>query len=366
MRSGVLTSVHAFATDPERGVFILIFLVVVVGSSLLLYAWRAPTLKSAAVTNLLSRDMALLLNNIFLTVAAAAILLGTVYPIFAEAMGGKISVGPPYFNAVFIPLTAPIAVLVGIGMLVRWKKDSWDRLSAVLKWPLVATVLLAIAFSMLLPSWSWAAFAGITLALWIASTVVEALLERFRGRSLGSALRSTPRGFYGMLLGHVGIAFFIIGITLVGLYNVEKDIRMKPGDSFEMEGYVFTFNGVRTMPGANYDAARGDFTVTDGKGFSASMYPEKRIYRVQTMPMTEAAIDAGITRDLFIALGEEVDQNDGSWAVRIYFKPFIRWIWLGGLIMALGGLIAATDKRYRQMARRRTSLSDTTAVGSAL
>ncbi len=366
VRSGVLTSVHAFATDPERGVFILAFLVVVVGLSLLLYAWRAPTLKSAAVTNLLSRDMALLLNNIFLTVATAAILLGTVYPIFAEAMGGKISVGPPYFNAVFIPLTAPIAVLIGIGMLVRWKNDSWSRLLRVLRWPLIATVVLSVALASLLTEWNWAAFAGITLALWIATTVAEALMERFRGRSLGSALRSTPRGFYGMLLGHFGIAFFIIGVTMVSLYTEEKDIRMKPGDTFEMKGYSFTFNGVRHTPIANYDAARGEFVVTDGKGFETRLYPEKRVYRVQKNPMTEAAIHAGITRDLFIALGEEVDPTDGSWAVRIYYKPYIRWIWLGALIMSLGGLIAATDKRYRQLARRREKAPDAAAIGGAL
>ena len=366
VRSGVLTSVHAFASDPERGVFILIFLVLVVGSSLLLYAWRAPTLKSAAVTNLLSRDMALLLNNIFLTVASAAILLGTVYPIFAEAMGGKISVGPPYFNAVFIPLTAPIAVLIGIGMLVRWKKDNWNRLLSVLKWPLLATLILSVALASLLPKWNWSAYAGITLALWITTTVAEALMERLRGRSLASALRSTPRGFYGMLLGHLGIAFFIIGITLVSLYTQEKDIRMKPGDTFEMEGYSFTFNGVTTTRVENYNAARGEFVVRGKNGYETTMRPEKRVYLVQKNPMTEAAIDAGITRDLFIALGEEVDKTDGSWAIRIYYKPFIRWIWLGGIIMALGGLIAATDKRYRQMARRRERVPEAVAIGGAL
>ncbi len=353
VRSGVLTSVHAFASDPERGVFILLFLGVIVGLSLTLYAWRAPTLKSAAVTSLQSRDMALLLNNIFLTVTTAAILLGTVYPIFVDAMGGKISVGPPYFNLVFLMLTAPIGFLIGVGMIIRWKHDDMDRLWNKLKLPLLVTVVVALVLSLLLPVWKWQTLAGFMMALWIASTVVLALAERFKGRSLASGLRSTPRGFYGMLLGHVGIAFFIVGVTLVSLYQVEKDLRMTPGDSFEMAGYTFTFNGVNMVNVDNYQAARGDFSVTNDSGFSAQMLPEKRVYLVQRNPMTEAAIDAGFTRDLFIALGEQVG-NDGSWAIRIYYKPFIRWIWLGALIMAFGGLLAGTDKRYRIMARRET------------
>ncbi|MBT4861575.1 MAG: heme lyase CcmF/NrfE family subunit, partial [Gammaproteobacteria bacterium] len=230
VRSGVLTSVHAFASDPERGVFILMFLGIVVGTSLVLYAWRAPTLKSAAVTNLLSRDMALLLNNIFLTVATAAILLGTVYPIFVDAVGGKISVGPPYFNLVFLTLTAPIGVLIGVGMIVRWKSDEPLRLMSKLKIPLLISVVVGVILSLMLPEWNWQTLAGLMMALWIATTVVLALSERFKGRSIASALRSTPRGFYGMLLGHIGIASFIVGVTLVSMYNIEKDIRMAPGD----------------------------------------------------------------------------------------------------------------------------------------
>ena len=364
VRSGVLTSVHAFASDPERGVFILMFLGIVVGTSLVLYAWRAPTLKSAAVTNLLSRDMALLLNNIFLTVATAAILLGTVYPIFVDAVGGKISVGPPYFNLVFLTLTAPIGVLIGVGMIVRWKSDEPLRLMSKLKIPLLISVVVGVILSLMLPEWNWQTLAGLMMALWIATTVVLALSERFKGRSIASALRSTPRGFYGMLLGHIGIASFIVGVTLVSMYNIEKDIRMAPGDSFEMAGYTFKFNGVRMTRVENYDAARGDFLVTNESGFRAEMRPEKRVYLVQKMPMTEAAIDAGLTRDLFIALGEEVG-NDGSWALRIYYKPFIRWIWLGALIMSFGGLLAATDKRYRQMARREIDAANNVAGSAA-
>ena len=363
VRSGVLTSVHAFASDPERGVFILIFLGIVIGASLILYAWRAPTLKSAAVTNLLSRDMALLLNNIFLTVAAAAILLGTVYPIFVDGMGGKISVGPPYFNLVFLSLTAPLAFLIGIGMTIRWKRDNLSRLIGRLKIPLLLGLVVGVLLSLSLPEWNWRALAGLSMALWIAFTVLLALAERIRGRSVSSALRSTPRGFYGMLLGHIGIAVFIVGMTLVSLYEIKKDLRMAPGDSFEIAGYTFTFDGVKAVDVDNYRAERGVFVVTDDDGFKAVMMPEKRIYRVQQNPMTEAAIDAGFTRDLFVALGEEVG-SDGSWAIRIYYKPYIRWIWLGALLMAFGGLLAGTDRRYRQMARRQAMVADNMARSS--
>jgi cytochrome c-type biogenesis protein CcmF len=351
VRSGVLTSVHAFASDPERGVFILGFLVLVVGGSLTLYAWRAPLLKSAAQTSIFSRDGALLLNNIFLAVVTAAILLGTLYPIAIDAMGGKISVGPPYFNLMFILLTAPLGVMIGIGMMIRWKNDSLQRMKSKLWLPALLALVLGAGFALLQPDWQWAAFAGLAMAVWIAITAVLAIHERFRKRSFASALRATPAGFYGMLLGHIGIAVFIVGVTLTSLYTKEKDLRMAPGDTYSVAGYEFTFHGVRDFNIDNYVATRGGFTVRSETGsYKADMFPEKRIYRVQTMPMTEAAIDAGLTRDLFIALGEPLDQQ-GAWAIRIYYKPFIRWIWLGAIIMSLGGLFAASDRRYRRLAR---------------
>ncbi len=355
VRSGVLTSVHAFASDPERGVFILGFLVLVVGGSLTLYAWRAPLLKSAAQTSLLSRDGALLLNNVFLAVVTSAILLGTLYPIAIDAMGGKISVGPPYFNLMFILLTAPLGVLIGFGMLIRWKNDSLQRLKSKLLIPFLAALALAALLSLMLPDWQWAAFAGVAMAVWIGITAVLAIHERVRNRSFASALRSTPAGFYGMLLGHIGIAIFIVGVTLTSLYNKEKDLRMAPGDIYSVAGYEFTFHGVREYNIDNYIATRGGFSVRSEKGnFQVDLFPEKRIYKVQTMPMTEAAIDAGFTRDLFIALGEPLDK-EGAWAIRIYYKPFIRWIWLGAIIMSIGGLFAASDRRYRRLARSRSA-----------
>ncbi len=359
VRSGVLTSVHAFASDPERGLFILIFLVVVIGGSLTLYAWRAPTLKSAVRTHLLSRDTALLLNNIFLAVVTVAILLGTLYPIAIDALGGKISVGAPYFSLMFVVLTAPLGVLIGFGMLIRWKRDSLARLLPICRAPALIALTLGLLFSFTMPHWQFSAWLGLSMSFWIGLTMALAIKERFKNRSIGSALRSTSAGFYGMLLGHLGIAIFIVGITLTSIYTVEKDLRMVPGDSYSVSGYRFTFNGVRNLEIENYTATRGDFKIeAESSDYESTLLPEKRIYRVQKSPMTEAAIDAGLTRDLFIALGDPVGDS-GAWTVRIYYKPFIRWIWLGAIIMALGGLFAACDRRYR---RRRPAVSLTASA----
>jgi cytochrome c-type biogenesis protein CcmF len=365
VRSGVLTSVHAFASDPERGIFILGFLGVVIGGSLALYSWRAPMLKSAAQTQLLSREMALLLNNIFLTVATAAILLGTLYPIAIDALGGKISVGPPYFNLVFLSLTAPLAILMGVGMLIRWKSDTPQRLISVLRLPAIVALVIAVMLAFTLPEWQLMAFVGLLMSLWIASSAIKALHERFRNRPFVATLRASPAGFYGMILGHIGIAVFIVGITLTSLYTQEKDLRMAPGDVYTVAGYQFLFKGVRDYNVENYVATRGSFEITsdDGK-FQVELEPEKRIYPVQQSPMTEAAIDAGLTRDLFIALGEPLDE-EGAWAIRIYYKPFIRWIWMGAIIMALGGLFAASDRRYYQRSRSAVKAPDS-AVGKPI
>ena len=366
VRSGVLTSVHAFATDPERGVFILIFLVIVVGGSLALYAWRAPQIRSTGQFQLFSRETALLLNNVILVVAAASILLGTLYPLVLDALGlGKISVGPPYFNSVFIPLTAPLAVLVGFGIMARWKQDNFGRLFGLLRWALLAALVLGIAWASLMPEFELAAVVGLVLAMWVVTSSVVAFKARLSGKKdLLSALRSIPRGFYGMTLGHVGIAVFIVGITLTSLYSVEKDVRLAPGESYEMGGYRFQFDGVQQLNGPNYSGHHGRLTVTRDGELVSVMEPEKRIYFVQRQPMTEAAIDAGLTRDLFIALGEQVDAQ-GGWAVRLYVKPYIRWIWLGALIMSIGGLIAATDRRYRLAVRQAAKLPKGSATAGA-
>ena len=366
VRSGVLTSVHAFATDPERGVFILIFLVIVIGGSLALYAWRAPQIRSSGQFQLFSRETALLLNNVILVVAAASVLLGTLYPLVLDALGlGKISVGPPYFNSVFVPLTAPLAVLVGFGMMTRWKQDNFGRLFHLLRWAMMAALIVGIAWAAMMPSFKIAAAVGLVLAAWVVSATVVAFKARLGSKpKLLPALRSIPRGFYGMTLGHVGMAVFIVGITLTSLYSTEKDVRLAPGDSYEMGGYRFQFEGVQRFDGPNYIASAGRVTVTRDGELIKVMQPEKRIYQVQRQPMTEAAIDAGLTRDLFVALGEQLDEA-GGWSVRLYVKPYIRWIWLGAIIMALGGLLAATDRRYRMAVRQTAKLPAGSAAAGA-
>jgi len=348
VRSGVLTSVHAFASDPARGLFILIFLAVVVGGSLLLYAIRAPKVKSSGSFDLVSRESVLLINNVLLVVTAASILLGTLYPLFIDALGlGKISVGPPYFNAVFIPLMAPLSVAVGFGVLLRWKRDQLSRLSKRLSPVLGGCLLTGVLLPLLMPFYSWAAALGTTLALWTISTGVLAFKERLGQQGLSwKRLTEIPAGFYGMTVAHFGIAVFVIGITYTSIYSIEKDVRMAPGDKLDMAGYIFEFHGIKQTEGPNYTAQEGFLTVTYNGEKVAELHPQKRIYRVRKMPMTEAAIDAGFFRDLFVAIGEPLD-NQGAWSLRIYYKAFIRWIWMGGVFMALGGIIASIDRRYR-------------------
>ncbi|MCB1803410.1 MAG: c-type cytochrome biogenesis protein CcmF, partial [Gammaproteobacteria bacterium] len=310
VRSGVLTSVHAFASDPERGVFILMFLMAVVGGSLTLYALRANQVKSSVRFELISRETGLLLNNVLLVVAAASILLGTLYPLAVDALNlGKISVGPPYFNAVFIPLTAPLALLVGIGALARWKRDTFANLWPRLRVPAIIALVLGLAYPVVLtPEFVWQAAFGMVLAFWVVGSTLVAIRERLRPHG---NWRQIPRGFWGMVLGHVGIAVFIVGVTLTSIYSTEKDVRLTPGETYSMGGHDFEFRGVEITKGANYTAYRGHVVATRDGELVADMHPEKRIYLVQTMPMTEAAIDAGLTRDLFVAIGEDLGQ--GAW-----------------------------------------------------
>ena len=348
VRSGVLTSVHAFASDPTRGLFILVFLAVVVGGSLLLYAIRAPSVKSSATFELVSKESVILLNNVLLVVTAASILLGTLYPLVIDALGlGKISVGPPYFNAVFIPLTAPLAVAVGIGMLLRWKKDSIQTLAVRVRWLVVGCVLGGLLLPLSLPFYSWAAALGLTLASWTVAMTGLSLVDRVGVQGFSwQRLASIPSGFYGMSIAHCGIAVFVIGITLTSVYSVEKDVRLAPDESVELSGYIFQFHGVKETQGENYIAQQAFVTVSHEGKQVAQLEPQKRVYQVQTMPMTEAAIDAGLFRDLFVAIGEPLGKQ-GAWSLRIYYKSFIRWIWLGAIFMAVGGLCAACDRRYR-------------------
>lgn len=354
VRSGVLSSVHAFATDPRRGLFILAFLTVVVGSSFALYAWRAPTVGLGKRFSLWSKESALLGNNVLLLVAALAVLLGTLYPLLLDALGlGKISVGPPYFDAVFMPLMAPTVFLMGIGPLARWKETELPSLALRLRWAAGVTLIASVATGALAGEVRLVSTLGLMMAYWVFASVATDLWERVHptGSTWAEApgkAQQIPRALVGMMVAHLGIAAFCFGVVMVKTYEVERDVKMAVGDTTTVRGYTFTFGGVTERQGPNYVAMQGQMQAASNGGAPIEMRPEKRVYRVQQNPMTEASIDAGLTRDLYVSLGEEVD--GGAWIVRVYVKPFIDWIWGGCLLMALGGLLAVTDRRYRRKA----------------
>ncbi len=364
VRSGVLTSVHAFASDPRRGVFILLFLGVVIGGSLALFAWRAPKVGLGERFELISRESMLLANNVLFLAAAASVLLGTLYPLLLDALGlGKISVGPPYFDTVFVPLMAPALFLMGIGPLARWRKAKLPEIAARLKWAAGVSVLCAVAVPFIEGHWSLLVALGVLVAAWIVSSSLTNLWSRVRpteGGHLGAKLAALPRGYLGMLAAHIGVAVFIVGVTLVKGYEVEKDVRMDTGDTVALGPYTARFNGTTEGSGPNYLYLRGQFDILrDGK-VVRTMHPEKRQFVSKSEPMTNAAIAPGVTGDLYISMGEAVSQS--AWVVRVYYKPFIDWIWGGCLIMACGGVLALSDRRYR-LERRRTS--ETALAGAA-
>jgi cytochrome c-type biogenesis protein CcmF len=346
VRSGVLTSVHAFATDPRRGVFILAFLAVVIGGSLALYAWRADKVPPGARFELFSRESMLLANSVLLLVACGAVMIGTLYPLFLDALGlGKISVGPPYFDSVFAPLMAPAILLAGLGPLVAWRKGDGAQAARRLRWAAIAALLGALFLPLAFGRWGVLTSLGLLLGLWIIGGSLTSLFVR---KSSGAKVTSA---FLGMLLAHAGIGVFVLAVTLVKSYEVERDVRLEPGQSATLGDYAFRFEGVRDVTGPNYAAARGAVTVSKDGATVARLAPEKRVYQVQRNPMTEAAIDYGATRHLYVSLGDDV--GGGAWTLRVQVKPFIGWIWGGCVLMALGGLLAASDRRYRAGSRER-------------
>ena len=348
VRSGVLTSVHAFATDPARGIFILGFLGLVIGGSLALFAWRAGTVGFAGQFDRLSRETVLLGNNVMLAAATGAVALGTLYPLALDALGlGKISVGPPYFEAVFAPLMAPVILLMGVGPLVRWKSASVADVAARLRWPALASSAAALALPWAAGRFSWAVAGGLLLAAWVFTSTAALLLQRSRGGV--AQLRHASRSFWGMVIAHLGVGVFVVGVTLVRGYETERDVKMSVGDHVELAGWRFTFQGVRETTGPNYVAARAMVEVQREGGQPFLMTPEKRLYKVQQMPMTEAAIDVGLWRDLYVSLGEPLDEK--TWTLRVQVKPFMDWVWAGALFMALGGGLAVADRRYRVSAK---------------
>jgi cytochrome c-type biogenesis protein CcmF len=353
--SGVVTSVHAFAADPTRGVFILAFLALVVGGALLLFAWRAPQIGLGAAFEPVSREALLLSNNVLLMVAAASVLLGTLYPMVLDALGlDKLSVGPPYFDSVFVPLMTPAIFLMGIGPLARWKAARLPDLAARLRWAALISVVTALVLPLVLGSWRPLVCLGLLLAMWGFTTVAVSMRERIGGEQDGLLVRlgRVPRVTCGIWFAHAGVGVFIVGVTLVKGYQVERDVPMRAGETVEVGGYQFRFEGVREVEGPNYRATRAMVTVSRDGRRTTTLYPAKRLFLVQKMPMTEAAIDHRVLRDLYVAMGEPI--GAGAWSMRIQIKPFVRWIWGGCMLMAMGGLLAAGDRRYRLMPARRT------------
>ena len=354
VRSGVLTSVHAFATDPRRGVFILAFLCAVVGGSLTLFAARAGNIRQGGSFALVSRETFLLLNNVLLATAAASVLLGTLYPLLVDALHlGKLSVGAPYFNAVFVPLMVPVLLFMGVGTHARWKSDGLAGLARKLGGAALASLVLGCSLPLLAGAWSaWAAL-GLCLALWIVLTALQQVYRQLRDTI---QWKNTPWSFWGMHIAHIGIAVSVVGVTMVKSYETEKDVRMGVGDTVAVGGYSFRLTGIREAVGPNYRADVGDIELARGGQVLRVLHPEKRTYLSSTMPMTEAAIDTGLARDLYVSLGERVqDGEHPAWAVRVYHKPFVSWIWGGGVLMALGGTLAALDRRYRKKRTRATA-----------
>ncbi len=359
VRSGVLTSVHAFATDPKRGVFILAFLVAIIGGSLTLYALRAPKVNDGGRFGLLSRESFLLGNNLLLVVATGAVLLGTLYPLFADAFGlGKVSVGPPYFEIVFVPLMLPLIVLMGIGPLARWKEDSARDIRSRMLGPGIAAALAFLACAIIPSRFSLLACVGMAFAAWLGWGVVAGYRDRLRHAaglaSFGARFRQIPIAYHGMQLAHLGVAAFVFGVTAVKAFEQEHDLAMKPGEVKTLAGYEVRFIGVSETQGPNYTAKEGRFELMRHGRLDRVLKPQRRFYASQkAMPMTEAAIDREFDRDLYVSLGEEVGQ--GAWTVRVHYKPFVNWIWLGCVIMALGGLLGALDPRYRRARAAQTA-----------
>ena len=348
VRSGVITSVHAFATDPQRGIFILLFLAILIGGSLTLFAIRAPKASTGEEFDLVSKESMLLTNNILLIVATGAVLLGTLYPLIIDALQlGKLSVGKPYFDAVFIPIMTPALFLMGVGPITRWRGAPTIELILQLKWALGVTVISAAIAPFIMRSWTPLIGFGLLLAVWIVVASMSNLITRLKNHPNHwlSALKLQSASYYGMLLAHIGVAVFIFGVTMVSGFEEEKDLRMSAGSKSSLAGYEIRFNQVSEITGPNYVAAQGNISVFKDDKLVTMMYPQKRKYDSSQMLMTEAAIYNSFVGDLYISMAEPVSPSE--WGIKIQFKPFINYIWLGCFFMALGGIFAVSDKKYR-------------------
>ena len=360
-RSGLLTSVHAFASDPTRGVFILAILVIAVGGALLLYAIRAPQMKSEFGFGLVSREIFLLANNVLLVVSAASIFLGTMFPMIYQALTDDlISIGPPYFNAIFGPLMILLILVLGVGPMSRWKRTSTSYLVQQLAKVAAASIAIGVVLPLLvLFEISFAAIICVVLASWIVLSMAKDLRNKIANKeTVSKGLRTLSLSYYGMQIAHIGVAVMLIGVGLTSYFSTERSVLLAPGATVTLGSYAFRFDGSEATQGPNYIADQATFSVSKDGNSLGELYPERRIYLATGTPSTEMAIDAGFLRDLFITLGEE--KEDGAWTMTVYVKPFVRWIWLGAIFMAIGGTLAATDKRYRRL-RQRKSARDITA-----
>ncbi|MFV0278214.1 MAG: heme lyase CcmF/NrfE family subunit, partial [Parahaliea sp.] len=365
VRSGVLTSVHAFATDPARGLFVLVFLAIVVGGSLILYALRAPAVNSRVGFEWLSRETLLLANNIVFLVATLTVLFGTLFPLLMDALGqGKYSVGPPYFNAVFVPLMALLVPFMGLGPLSRWKRDSASRWRAELLVPGIVALACGITLPLLHGDYNlWVALA-VLLAGWIVLGMVRDAWRRLRSApSLLRGLRRTPASYWGMALAHIGFAACVVGVVATSQYSIERDLKMEPGQAETLAGYRFEFLELAQVKGPNFVAQEARFAVTREGRAVASLAPQKRRYLASGQIMTEAAIDDGLFRDLYVAMGEPVGEA-GAWAIRLHYKPMVRWMWLGAILMGLGGFTTVLDRRYRRQRETSTASAGEVAHGA--
>jgi cytochrome c-type biogenesis protein CcmF len=356
VRSGVLTSVHAFATDPARGVFILALLVVAIGGSLALYAWRAPAMQGGGLFAPISREGGLVLNNLLLATACATVLLGTLYPLILDTVGGpKISVGAPFFNATFVPLMVPLAIAVPFGSMLAWKRGDLPGVLSRLWAAFAVTALATVLYLVLVDARHTLAAAGVALGVWVVAGSLDELAQRvglFRipaAQALARA-RSLPRSAWSMTTAHIGLGILILGITVSSTGREEQILALRPGETADLAGYTIRFEGERDVQGPNYVAQQGEFTVSRNGAVVTRLTSEKRFFPVERMPTTEAGIDTGLFRDLYLVLGDP--SPDGSWTVRLYYNPLVVWIWGGAAIMALGGLISLTDRRLRVGAPR--------------
>ncbi|MFL2530095.1 MAG: heme lyase CcmF/NrfE family subunit [Porticoccaceae bacterium] len=360
VRSGILTSVHAFATDPERGVFMLMFLAIVIGGSLVLFAIRGPAMQKVAAYSGWSREVMLLINNVILVSAMTMILIGTLYPLVADVLDlGKISVGPPYFNFFFVPLTFALVVALGIAVFTKWKVTEPRLILGKIPVPLlIAMITAGILPFYLATDYSYSITAGLTLfmSLWLVATIVKDLIEK-----VGSNIKriaTLSYSYLGMQLAHTGLAICILGVGLSSAYDQSRELRMAPGDNAVIAGYEFTFSAVNPVAGPNYTAFQAHIKVTKDRRLIANLYPEKRHYNAGGQVMTEAAIDPSLARDIYVSLGEPL--AGGAWALSLQVKPFVRCIWLGGVLVAVGGLLAATDRRYRR--RKKSAINNEVAA----